>query len=247
MSQNFVSQIFLETPVIFGIKGLIGDSWLAGIAYREHRDHERAIRELPIAMIDEIPQMSKALCYTPTSRRNEIITFTASIMRDIDHDPDMADILDKMPPKSSRKSDQGSLGNIQTHREVNHLSSLYFLGRGDLAAVERQMNGTSFIGSQISKGFGQIVRVEVWEAESTNPWFGVIGLRHGRNTVLRPIPMRLRHLFPEQLDFVTSTETWHNPYYPGHASAIVEPCMVPPFQRGDSFAPDEIDALCCIA
>jgi hypothetical protein len=246
MSQNFVSQVFLETPVIFGDKGLIGDSLLAGIAFRECRDHERAIRELPIDMIDGIPQMSKALCYTAISRRDQQVTFTASIMRDLDHNPAMNDILYKMPPKSARKPDQGPWSNIQSHYKRHHISSLYFLGRGDITAVRRRMNSTSFLGSMISKGYGQIVRVEVREVDSANPWFGMIGAKNDRNVVLRPIPLRFRHLFPDQLDFMTSTETWHNPYFPGHQSAVLESCMVPPFQNGESFAPDDIDSLCHI-
>lgn len=247
MFQNFIAEVFLETPVIFGRSGLMGDSWLAGIAYGEHRDPERAIRELPITLIEDIPQISKALCYVPISRRNDSATLIQSIMRDIDHDPAIADMLAKMPPKSMRTPSQGPLGNVQNSYRLNHLSSLYFIGNGDIDKVRRLMNGVTFMGSQHSKGFGQIVRVEVWSVDSDNPWYGIVGVKAGRNVVLRPVPLRLRDLLPEQLDFLTSTETWHNPYNRGLPGAIVEPCMVPPFNVDEAFSPDDIKRLSHLA
>lgn len=243
MSQNFVVDVLLETPIIFGKNGLMGDAALAGIAYREHFDPERAIREIPIETVQGIPQISQALCYVPTSRKRESITMIQSIMRSFDHDPDLADILDKMPPRSTRTPSQGKLSNLQNTYRLHHVSDVFFIGRGDIDDVRRWMGRTPALGSQTNKGFGQIVRVEVWQSASKNPWYGMIGLRNGRNTVLRPIPLRFRDLFPDQLDYTQSTETWHNPYFPGHQSAVMEPCMVSPFVIGEGFSPDEIEQL----
>lgn len=247
MNQKFVAQTFFETPILFGDKGgLVGDSLLAGVAYREHRDHERAIRELPIAMMDGVAHMSRSLWYTPTTRRESRVTMGASFMRDIDHDRDMIELLDRMPSKSRRRADQGPLSNIQSHYVQTHLSSFYYLGCGDIEKVRRLLNGTSCYGRQISKGHGQIIRTDVFPVDSDNEFFGMVGVRHGRNVVLRPIPLRFRDRFPAQLEFLTSTETWHNPYLPRFPSAKLELCMIPPFQNGESFAPNDIKTLCTL-
>jgi hypothetical protein len=236
MSQNLVVDVLLETPVIFGENGLMGDSALAGIAYREHHDHERAIRELPIETFEGVARISQALCYVATSRKKESVTMTQSFMRYVDHDADLADDLIKMPSRSMRTPSQGPLSNLQNTYRTHHVSNVFFIGRGDIGGVRRWMQSTPAIGSQNAKGYGQIVRVEVWPSKSDNPWYGMIGAREGRNTVLR-----LRHLFPAQLDFVESTETWHCPYFPGHESAVLEPCMVSPFVVGEGFSPDDIE------
>lgn len=247
MYQKFVAQVYLETPVIFGSKGMVGDSLLAGVAFKEHRDPERAIAEVPIVSMDGVAHMSRALCYASNTRQEERITLTASIMRDLDHDPDMVDILKAMPSKTNRKTDQGPLSNIQSRYTLNYINHLYFLGYGDMTEVGRRLNAFPFLGAQVSKGFGQIIRSDIWAVESDNPFFGMVGMKHGRNVVLRPIPVRLRDRFPEQLDFQTGTETWHNPYSPRYKSAELELCMVPPFLNGESFAPDDIVTLCNLA
>lgn len=243
MLQNFISEVFLETPVIFGKNGLMGDGWLGGIGFRQHRDHERAIRDIPIKLLDGVPQMSKALCYVATTRQNDSVTIIQSIMRSIDHDPEIGRMLSKIPPKSMRTPSQGPLSNLQNTYRLHYLSSLYFMGCGEIDAVRRLMEAVSFMGSQHSKGFGQIIRVEIWPVVTDNPWHGIVGARKGRNVILRPVPLRLRHLFPEQLDFVTSTETWCSPYYRGHQSAVVEPCMVPSFNVDEAFSPEDITSL----
>ena len=235
MGQNFVAEVTLAAPIILG-KRLVGDSWLAGIAYQQHGDWQRAIAELPIDHIEGIPQMSVALPdYSPT-RRSQSVMFIRSFMRDLCHDPDMADMLDKMPSRSMLTPSQGPLSNISNRYLISDVAYLCFLGRGDIAKVEATMRDAKFMGSQKARGFGQIAAVNVRPIDTKNKWFGMVGVRNGRNAALRPIPQRLADHFPPDLDGIVSNETWHNPYCSAYANSVVEPCLVPPFMRGEGFA-----------
>jgi hypothetical protein len=241
--ERFVAEIALATPLI--APRLIGDSLLAGIAYQRHHDWERSIRELPIAHFHGVPQMSAMLPYALATKAVQRVTIYRSIMRDFSHDPDIGYMLDKQPPKSSLNAASGPLSNIGNHYDAYDVPRIYFLGVGDLDAVERTLKSASFIGSQKAKGYGEVTYVNVWEVTHSwaqeNQWFGMVGWRNGRNVALRPIPRRLAELFPQKIDHILSTETWHNPYHPGYPTSVVEPCMTPPFERGESFSVQDIE------
>jgi hypothetical protein len=241
--ERFVAEIMLATPLI--APRLIGDSLLAGIAYQHHQDWQRAIKELPIGHFHGVPQMSVMLPYALATKAVQRVTIYRSFMRDLSHDPDMAHMLDKQPPRSSLNAASGPYSNIGNSYEAYDIPRIYFLGYGDMDAVERTLKNAAFIGSQKAKGYGEVTQVNVWEVTHPwaveNEWFGMVGYRDGRNVALRPIPRRLAHLFPSDLVYVLSTETWHNPYHPGYPASVVEPCMTPPFERGESFSVQDIE------
>jgi hypothetical protein len=233
---SFSSRLILQTPL------MAGDSLLAGILNQRYcGDYERAINDLPIAYVEGVPQMSVMLPYSLASRTVEPVTITRSIMRDMDHDRDMHRLLDRMPSKSDLTPQEGPLGNISSPYQTYDVPKVYFIGCGDLDAVYRIVSDAGFIGSQKNRGFGQVASVHIRPIVSTNPWFGMVGTRDGRNTVLRPIPFRLRDTFPTDLAFLVNNETWHNPYFSGFPNAVVEPCMVPGFTPGESFYEQEIE------
>lgn len=240
--ERFVAEITLATPLI--APRLIGDSLLAGIAYQSHHDWRRAIEELPIGHYHGVPQMSAMLPYALATKTVQRVTIYRSFMRDISHDPDMVHMLDKQPARSTLNAASGPLSNIGNTYEAYDIPRIYFLGVGELDVVERTLKSVSFIGGQKAKGWGEVTQVNVWEI--THPWavenpcFGIVGSRDGRNVALRPIPQRLADKFPP-LDYILSTETWHNPYHPGYPSSVVEPCMTPPFERGESFSVQDIE------
>lgn len=248
MFVEFVAEIILATPIV--ADRLVGDSLLAGISMARHGDWQRAVSELPIAHVENVPQMSVMLRYAAASKTTETITIYQSIMRDLTHDPDMAVMLDKMPIRSSLTAASGPLKNLGNTYVTESLSKVYFIGKGDVDAVERILGDTTFIGKEKARGYGQTVQVSVWPVRnaeaSSNPWFGLVGCHNGRNVVLRPIPARLRPLLPAQLDFIHSNETWHNPYNRSYDTAVVEPCLTPPFARGESFDEHRIENELCL-
>lgn len=239
--QNFIAEIRLASPMILRHR-LVGDSLLAGLRYGQHHDWERAIAELPIAYLGEVPQMSVLLPYYPASRTTETVTFGRSIMRDMMHNRQLATTLDRMPPQSHLKPATGPFSNIFNTYITSDIPKAYFVGRGDVAGVLNILRSLTFLGCNKAKGWGEIASVDVWPVESNNEWFGVIGRLHDRQVVLRPIPQRFIHVVPAA-DHVVNSETWHNPYWPGHAAAVVEPCLVPPFVRDESFTEAELARL----
>ena len=242
MNQKFIAEITLATPLI--ADKLVGDSLLAGIAYQQHHDWRRAIAEVPIAHVADIPQMSMMLPYALATKVTQRVTIYRSIMRDMNHDPDMATMLDKMPPRSYLTTASGPLSNIGNTYSMSDLPKIYFIGCGDIDGVEQLLRSVSFIGSQKAKGYGQVASVNVWPVDNpeaqNNEWFGIVGSRNGRNIALRPIPRRLSHLLPPNVDHILSTETWHNPYHPGWPDSVVEPCWTPPFFEGESFSEHDV-------
>lgn len=249
MVENFVAEIQTVTPLILG-KRLVGDSLLAGIAFERHGDWRRAIAELPIEAREGVPQMSVALPYNSSTRNATSVTFIRSIMRDMDHDPDLADMLIKMPPKSKLTTETGPFSNLSNTYTTRDITKLYFIGRGDINGVLALLTDATFIGSQRAKGYGEVATVAVWKvnnpAAEGNPWFGIVGKRNGRNAALRPIPKRLESILPPNLDGILSNETWHNPYWPGHESAVSEPCFVPPFMPGEGFSNIDENEICLL-
>ena len=242
MMTNFLLQIDIASRLILQNPLMAGDSLLAGILTQRYGgDYVRAINDLPIAHVEGVPQMSVMLPYSLANRTVEPVTYTRSIMRDMDHDRDMHRLLDKMPSRSDLTPQEGPLGNINSTYQTYDIPKVYFIGCGYPEAVYRIVSDAGFIGSQKNRGHGQVTSVHIRPIESTNPWFGMIGTRDGRNIVLRPIPFRLRGAFPADLDYAVNNETWHNPYFSGFINSVVEPCMVPGFMPGESFHEQEIE------
>jgi hypothetical protein len=225
---NFVVAVYLETAIILSEFGLTLDALLAGIAWRQHYDFERAIRELPIAHLHGVPQASIALLGHSEQRRTSFRTIGSSFVRELEQAGDILDSLDRMPPKSLRKPTNGPFKNVQSTYVLTHVPVVYFAARGDLEEVQRALRQTHFIGGQTTKGYGQVTRTEVWAIDNAEPHFGLVANVCGRQTILRPVPMALRQKFPNELDYVTASVTWKNPYNPTWPSARVERCMVPP-------------------
>lgn len=235
MFENFVAEITLASPLIVS-RLIVGDSLLAGIEGERHGDGDRAIRDLPIAHIEGVPQMSVMLPYTLATARTQKIPIIRSIMRDMMHDPDMAHLLDKPPGRSYLKMDSGPFSTLINFYPLTDLEKLYFVGRGDIDRIRVILENAPFIGSQRHKGFGQVAGVDIWPIDVENNFFGIVGWKNGRVIALRPIPLRLRPHFGNDVDFVLSNETWHNPYRRDLIGAEIEPCMTPPFVSGESFS-----------
>lgn len=242
MTENFVIEISFRTPMLAAAR-LTGDGILAGVAYQEHGDWVRSIAELPVETWKGVPHMSVALPYTYATRNAGRVTIIRSIMRDMDHNPDMANMLHTMPSRSSLRPDSGVLSNISSSYTLYDVPKIYFLGRGDLAQVKAAFDNVPFIGPQHAKGFGEVQHVDAWVAKTNNPFYGIVG-RHGdRSAVLRPVPERLREYLPEDVKHVMRRATWHNPYWPGHATAVVEDCLTPNFVTGEGFSVAAIEML----
>ena len=193
--------------------------------------------------------MSNMLPYYLATCTDQTRTIYQSFMHDLQHDPDMAIMLDKMPVKSDLKGGSGPLINYGSTYTLLDLPKMYFIGCGDIDKVEKLLKSVPFIGKEKWKGHGQVAAVNIWSPENplaaTNKWFGIIGSRNGRDVAFRPIPIRLKDKIALDIDFITSSETWHNPYHRNYPTAVVEPCMTPPFVRGESFTEYDIENELC--
>lgn len=250
MIANFLLQIDLASRIVLRTPLMTADALLAGILFKRYGgDHERAIRELPIEHVEGVPQASVILPYSFAGRAVEHVKHIRSIMRDMDHDPDLATILDRMPAKSDLTPSEGPLSSIDNTYPTYDIPKIFFIGRGDPDEVQRIVADAAFIGPQKHRGHGQVsacrIRTIVAPETAANKWFGIVGSRNERNMVLRPIPLRLRGLLPTDLRFAVSHETWHNPYFSGFPNAVVEDCAVPLFAAGETFYEAEIERDLC--
>lgn len=242
MAENFVIEISLKTSMLFAPR-LTGDGLLAGIAYQAHGDWQRSIAELPLEMWEGVPHMSILLPYSYVTRVAERVTLIRSVMRDMDHNPEMADLLQTMPPRSKLRPDSGDFSNVSSSYTVYDIPKIYLLGRGDLDRVKALFDEVAFIGPQHAKGFGEVEHVDAWVAKSNNPLYGIVGRHRGRPAILRPVPKRLHDRLPGDVKHVMRRATWCNPYWPGHATAVVEDCLTPSFVPGEGFSAATIETL----
>jgi hypothetical protein len=244
MFTNFLLEIRLASQIVLRKPWMTGDSLLAGILNDRYRgNHVRAIAEVT-AMLDNlhgVPQMSVLLPYSLATREVQSITFIRNIMRDMEHDPELATILNRMPSRSDMTPSMGPLGSIQNNYSAYDLSKVFFIGRGDAETIARIVGDAGFIGPQRNRGCGQVSGVSITAIPTDNPLFGIVGLRNQENVILRPVPMRLRDQLPADLQFNVNDETWHNPYLPTTPGAVVEECMVPTFAAGEAFHNQQIE------
>lgn len=229
---NFIAAVYLQSSIIFSEFGLTLDSLLAGIEWQRSYDLERTMN-VPIARLHGVAQASIALLGHSEVRRAGFTTIGTSFVRELEQARDIPDSLDKMPPKSKRQPTTGPFKNIMSTYPLSDIPVVFFLARGDVAAVQRALNTAHFIGSQTTKGFGQVIRAEVWPVNNSDPLWGIVH----RQKIIRPVPMTLLPKFPKDLNYVTGSVTWKNPYNPRWPTARVERCMVPPslpaFDVGD--------------
>jgi len=239
--QNFVAALSLSTPWMPGPHGKTGDGVMAGIQYAMCRDYVRAM-ELPLACIEGVPQISTVLLAASSVRRHMRAAFIQNFTHFLEHDRDAAHLLDRMPAKTHRNPSSGSSAIVMNTYPIVPTPTLFFAGRGDVDAVARIFNSTPAIGKKHSTGFGELAKIEVLPVKTGNPHHGIVMNRRGRNVLLRPVPARLRHLFPHQLDLRTHTGTWRNPYNPEKWDATVEECMIPPgLHRLGTFSPEDFE------
>ena len=232
MVENFLAVLSLESPLILN-RPLVGDSLLAGIKFAHCHDPVIAIHDLPVAHVEDVPQISVLLLGPIASLRQA--TIIQSMMRDMDHEPDLADMLDKMPPASALNPSSGIFVNIWNTYHILDVRTVFFIGRGDIDRVEQLLKSIPFIGSQHAKGYGQVANVDVIPVDTDNPMYGIVGRQNGRSRMLRPMPTRYSAMIPPDTEYIISTETWKNPYNTRITGAVAEPCMVPHFANGEFF------------
>ena len=218
MANNGFIRIDLTTPIIPSDPRMTADGLLGGILFEKHRDGPLALENLPVATRDDIPLASQGFMQFPAIPQS--VTIYGNIASEPAKD---AMAFSRIETKIPRVD--GNAGPYKT-KEGNYIAyatpALWFLVRGDLAAINDLLADAPFIGTLRSKGWGEVAGYCVGEVRTANPWHGVVSA--GR--VLRPIPTRCRSLLPELIDYTVRTETWRSPY---SWSERAEPCMVPPY------------------
>lgn len=247
---NFYVIVRLRSPIILGRYPVTLDDLLAGIAYEQHK---RSVPEPLIGKFHDVPQASQALpAHVAAPFEMQVATYYRSFMRDLQNDRDMLFLLDKQPPQSALSRGTGNLSNIDSTYTLLDIPAVYFLARGDMAAVRQRLATESgetlvpAIGGQRHKGHGQVRRIDVYPAPEDNPLFGIVGRHRGRNLILRPFPVRMKALLPEDVDATISDQTWRAPYWRRRPGAVVENCMIPPFRQGEGIHEGELDELATI-
>jgi CRISPR type IV-associated protein Csf3 len=241
MVSNFLAILNLATPAILN-RNMMGDSMLIGFANEAHGDPIRAIREVPIARTEGVAHASMMFISGVSSRVRRTASFVRSPMRDM-HDPDIIEMLDEIPPKSSLSTQHGDFRSFVKTYDLIDARALFFFGRGDMDAVEYWLGQATNVGSQRHKGYGQISNIDLIPMPDGNEWFAIVGVKNGRNTMLRTFPQRLRHLLPDDVDHMIAHDTWCAPYNSRIEGAVVEPCLSPIFNVSEDFEGEESD-LC---
>lgn len=244
MDSNFCIRVTLRSAIIVGRYPLTADGWLAGVEFERTLDHEYAINSLPFATWQGVPMASQIIPgYMAGPPEYGSVTYYTQPARDLQFDIPFADYLDRDPTinelTDSRRG-RGDLAAFGNTYQTALIREVFFACRGDMRRTEEILLATDgspivpTLGPQRSKGHGHIETIEIQRMPADNRLYGLIGRTQGANVVLRPIPTRLRRELPDASG-ATMERTWKNPYRPIYPEAVVEDCLVPPFQRGTGF------------
>jgi len=237
----FMLEIALRSAIILSRRSTL-DNLLIGVARERYGDD--VIGSVPLLRRHGIVHASQMLVGVPDGLPVRPMTVIQSFMRSLTMDPEMASMLRKPPTPSSMSYGSGPNSNIESVYLTLNVPSVYYLGVGDVAKVEEWLLTLVHIGTQAHKGMGEVERTIITEIDADPNWFGVVGRYQGERVVLRPVPQRLRHRLPADTYGFVNDETWDYPFFPGYPGAVVEPCLVPPFDSGDYFHRDDVRRLC---
>jgi hypothetical protein len=230
--RNGYAKIELDVEIILSSPRYLFDSLLAGILFELYRDGPKAVADVPLQATDGCFHASQAFMEYPGSTRMHTVFANASaeVVRDTSH---VSTVLAKSallngPAKARRipriDASTGDYKIKQSTYITYQTPRLWFFFRGDLERVEQILNRVQFVGTLRTRGWGQVRETLVGEVDSTDPLFGLVA----KGQVLRPIPLRLRHHLPDDIDYREKTETWKPPY---HWTEFAEPCMIPAEDR----------------
>lgn len=217
------------------------DSLLIAIGYERYRNDSTVATDLPLRCVDGIPHASQMFVGVPDVPVVRPTTLIQSFLRVLTNEREITRMLSRQPAPSSMSHGSGPNSNVESVYLTHNITKLYFLGVGDIARIRALALTMVHIGSQAHKGYGEVEQVVVTELDVDPTWFGVIGRYEGQSVVLRPVPKRLLSSLPADVYGFDSDETWSYPYFPGHPDAVVEPCLVPPFN--ENFHRDEVRRL----
>jgi len=223
----FLLEILLRSPIILGRRTML-DSLLIGIA-RERFGDEVTDTPFPLRRSYGIVHASQMFAGVPEMAAIGSATHIQSFVRVLSNDSEITALLKRQPPPSSMSHGSGANSNIESNYVTHNIPRVFFLGVGNIARIETILMTMVHIGAMAHKGHGEVERYNINEIDANPRWFGIVGRYDGQLVVLRPVPKRLAHLLPPGTTGIDNDETWRYPYFPAYPTAVVEPCLVPPF------------------
>jgi hypothetical protein len=241
----FLLEILLRSPIILGRRTML-DSLMIGVA-RERFGDDAVHAPLPLQRSHGIAHGSQMFAGVPEMAAIRSVTYIQSFIRVLSNDEQVTMLLDRQPPPSSMSHGSGPLSNVESSYITHNIPRVYFLGVGDIDRVRAGLLTMCHIGTMAHKGHGEVEHYNITEIAADPTWFGIVGRYDNQLIVLRPVPKRLAHLLPSGTSGIDNHETWDYPYIPAYPTAVVEPCLVPPFTtHAKYFHRETIRALCSL-